>query len=140
MYPCYRDLLDLTEKPPIWWLNGVPRWCAFAPAEVSPYAREVALVLVRSQTTGTAYTVAIEHRPQPSLDLSSKPSLADTIPGGWVPYGDPPNDGEDHEGATMTALQIEVIEYWRRNASLAWERDASLEVALQDHPKGPNTH
>ena len=127
MYAHYDDILALTDKEPSWWDSGVPRYRAYSPAAISDiYARETALAEVRDQDTGKPFEVDVHSR-EPG-------SLRKGIAAGRLPIGDPPNDGSSHAGASMTAFQVRVIEYWSRDiaAGVPWTRDASLEVDLED--------
>lgn len=59
--------------------------------------------------------------------------IATSIRGGQIHYGDPPNHIDtDHAGSTMNSVPRRVLEYWTRNIRKGWDRDATLEVALEE--------
>ena len=124
----YQDILDRIPAPPIWWdEHGVPRYCVFAPTESADiYADEVALVLIECQDCRRQFAVAI--CPDRPTEL-----LADSIRANRIEYGDPPNVHCCPSGPTMSSIPRRVIEYWRTKETPSfgeWERDASLEIAI----------
>lgn len=126
MHAHFQDILALTDKEPAWWDGGVPRYCPYSPEAISDvYARETALAEVLDQESGRRFKVAVHSR--------DAGALRKAIDGGRLPIGDPPNDGSS-AGASMTALQARVVQYWSRAiaAGIPWNRDESLERDLED--------
>ena len=60
-------------------------------------------------------------------------SLAEAIQKGEIHYGDPPNDGNCRDGASMGCYNLRVLQYWSRaNEKHSWLRDSRLEIELPD--------
>ena len=120
----YFDIRDRIAEPPKWWDEfAVPRYCDFGPRRAANiYAREAALVLIECQCCGRQFRVCMSGR---------SGEIADEIRSGSLHYGDPPNVRCCPGGPSMNCIDLRVIEYWRRNKDLDWERDASLETALR---------
>ncbi len=138
MHHDYKDIRDKIPEEPQWFdENAVPRYCAFAPTEVADiYAREAALVLIRCQDCQHPFKVAFVHNRMNDVMrhmAKMEPiTLADLIRGKTLHYGDPPNIGCCAAGPTMNCDDIRVLEYWRKNKALEWERDKSLEIPLDE--------
>ncbi len=133
MHRCYSDILELTEKKPVWFdEQAVPRFCEFSPAEVDVYAHECALVEIACQGCDHRFKVAIV-----ADTHDGDPSIANAIRANEVHYGDPPNIQCCAAGPTMSSMSVRVIEYWTRQGpggvSLdVWVRDRTLEIELPD--------
>ena len=132
----YKDILDRIAEEPIWFDEaGVPRYCDFSPNEISNiYAKEVALVEIACQNCGTRFNVAIAYDPMADLITPWKDmqfTMVDSIKGGGIGYGDPPNIWCCPPGPTMSSDTIRVIEFWYKNKDLSWERDPKLEIVFQ---------
>lgn len=151
MHRHYADLLD-GRDPPQWWQDeGVPRFCAFAPGQVSDiYCDEAALVAITCQGCGTPFKVAFTSGSMDQVRalMADRPfrSLADLIRERALHYGDPPNAECCAAGPTMNSEPRRVLEYWRRHdqahvgpggtvtdvaAYMEWHRDPTLEVSIE---------
>lgn len=139
MHHHYSDILSRIPEPPHWWdEHAVPRWGPFAPdATANIYADEVALVEIACQNCGTRFRVAFTDsrggRMTRQIQRGGQVpelTLADVIRSGQLHYGDPPNAGCCPAGPTMNCDDLRVLEYWRR-PNWDWERDPSLELALE---------
>lgn len=127
MLNAYTDITERIAEPPLWWdESGVPRYCDFAADRVANvYAREAVLFEIACQACGREFRVA--------LSSGKAPSIADAIRSHELHYGDPPNVGCCVAGHTMNSVPLRVLQYWRRDQTtgFAWERDRSLEVAIE---------
>lgn len=124
----YKDIIAAAGKPWWWSESGVPRYCDFAPHLAHPEAMETALVEINCQGCGEEYKVAVSTSSRAEEQLSVSIRQAQR-----VGYGDPPAGGCCAAGDTMTAEEIQVIEFWsRNNKKFEWRRDKSLEVRLID--------
>lgn len=128
MHRCYSDILELTDKQPIWFDEyAVPRFCAFSPDCVDIYADEVVLFLIRCQSCGHEFSVIAC---QGGFDVQIS-SYAEAITEKELHYGDPPNIGCCSAGPTMNSEPVRVLEYWRRaSKQQAWQRDPKFEIEL----------
>jgi hypothetical protein len=128
----YEDIRSRIAEPPRWWdEDGVPRYCAFGPDEVSDiYADEAMLFEIACQSCKTLFLVA-GSRGAMGRFHNDRGSLADEIRRGTIHYGDPPNVGCCPAGATMNCDDLRVVEYWQRMTDpFDWQRDGSLEIAM----------
>lgn len=156
MHIHYHDILEAAGRAPEWWLNGVPRFNPFRPEDSDVYAQEAALLLVQSQGDGRTYRIGVSSRSTDPKERQLSTSIANRREVLNIADPDIPNDGEDHSGATMTALQIEVLEFWKKDPETwSWKRDERFELHLIDkdfenatptenpitasEPAGPNT-
>ena len=143
MLAAYNDILDLTDKTPIWWDEcGVPRFVSFLPELVNDiYANEAALVLISCQNCNAKFKVAfscnafanIQHKKaSPIIVLPIKTFIENKT----LHYGDPPRHHNEGYciGTTMNCNDIKVLEYWHK-FDLEWERDKSLEIELEERPE-----
>jgi hypothetical protein len=110
MHISYDDITRRIVDLPIWWLNGVPRYDAFAPSKLSAYAHEAALVKVECQMCYKQFLIGC-----------FGPSRH-----GEVPYrDDPPYHSSDREeycgGNSMGYTELQILEFWNMTA---WEPDA----------------
>jgi len=57
MHTAYNDILELTDREPVWWTeDGVPRFCEFHPDDASNiYATEVVLLEIACQECGRRF-------------------------------------------------------------------------------------
>lgn len=119
----YSDIRDRISEPPRWWDEcAVPRYCDFAPRHAANiYAREAALFLIECQACGKQFRVCM-------TSMSGK--VSEAIKDGSLHYGDPPNIECCDAGPSMNCIDLRVLEYWRRDGRLDWQRDASLEIEL----------
>lgn len=117
---------DIIEKmgPPTWWDDFYPRYCEFAPDEVSNiYSDEVALVEIACQSCQKRFRMAL------GRSQWTPPSLSSVIGNGSFYYGDPPNTRCCLAGPTMSCLNLRVLEFWRR-AQEGFVRVPELEIEL----------
>jgi hypothetical protein len=129
----YSDIRERIAEPPKWWDEcAVPRYCDFKPDETANiYAEEVALVEIQCQECATPFLVAFASSAMDRA-IYKAPSIAESITKGTLHYGDPPNVGCCIAGATMNCIDVRVVEYWnKKRAFLEWERDPSLEIAIE---------
>ena len=129
----YLDIRNRIPEPPSWWDEyAVPRYCAFAPDELANiYADEAALFEVECQGCRRAFMVAFSSSASERV-LRHYPTIAELIREGLLHYGDPPNVGCCAAGPTMNCIDVRVVEYWKQpRPGFDWERDASLEMALE---------
>ncbi len=124
MHTEYRDIRDIIPEPPKWFDEcAVPRYCAFAPQHAANiYAREAVLFLIECQACGHQFRVCLTSR---------SGEIAEEIRQGALHYGDPPNIRCCEAGPSMNCIDRNVLEYWRRNERLDWQRDPSLEIELR---------
>lgn len=128
MHVSYDDILDRIPEPPLWWLDGVPRYKAFGPAETSVYAFEALLVEAKCQHCQRPFTVGL-----PSLRQGVfRAALEQTndLPS----IGDPPRHDCDGPGNSMNMLATRVLEFWERVSEPSshgqWRRVPALELAF----------
>jgi hypothetical protein len=119
----YRDIRERIPEPPKWFDEcAVPRYCVFTPRQAANiYAREAVLFLIECQACGHQFRVCLTSR---------SGTVAEEIRQGTLHYGDPPNIECCPWGPSMNCIDLRVLEYWRRNERLDWERDPSLEIEL----------
>jgi len=129
MYIRYDDILHRIPEPPLWWLNGVPRYDPFAPQDVEVYSSQVALV--RSECTcGARYDVGI-HSTHHGWTLRDRLAF-------WarIGVGDPPNVECCQGGASDSAYEIAILQFWERDLSVIpgvdWHRVLEMEQPLRD--------
>lgn len=127
MYRSYKDIIDLVSKPPLWWVDGVPRFEPFSPNKAIAYGDEVALVHCRCQCCGFRYDIAKCGGGEPE-SLRDHYAL-------WrsVDIGDPPNFCCS-PGHASTAEEIEILQFWHAETPIHWVRDQSMELPCIDHP------
>ena len=129
----YSDIRDRIAEEPTWWdEDAVPRYCKFAPSEVSNiYAEEVVLLLIACQSCGHEFPVALSRASHGGLSAIVRgiktPTLTELVRSGSIWYGDPPNIYCCPAGPTMTSDTIKVLEFWRRQTIGGWIRDEELE-------------
>lgn len=134
----YYDILELTEKEPLWHdEHGVPRFAPFAPELVSDiYAEEVALLDLQCQSCGRHMQCAVSWSQLSAIADRQDPekaTLARRLRSGMADYGDPPcwHKGESQcSGSTMTAIEYRVLQFWRRDKTTNWVRVTELEIDL----------
>lgn len=101
----------------------MPRYCDFAPKYAANiYAREVALMLIQCQSCRQQFKVCMS---------GGRGSIAGAIKDGSLHYGDPPNIQCCAAGPSMNCIDVRVLECWRRDLGLEWERETSLEIDLK---------
>lgn len=128
----YHDILKRIAEPPKWWLDGVPRYDAFSPHDATVYARQVALVHIECRDCGTRYDVALVY---PNHEHRHDLRYVIDYGNAFETIGDPPNAcpqsfTSSHGGATMTAIQVAVLEFWER-PEFDWIRNPSFERPLR---------
>lgn len=134
MHVRFDDILKRIGEPPRWWLDGVPRYDAFRPEDVTVYSRRVLLVHAKC-VCGTDYFQGVE---------AGHPEFKAMLAQGTVGLGDPPNAchivgrGECTNSAT-SCREIRVIECWERvdyrtvrPGEREWQRRPQYEVELHD--------
>lgn len=131
----YADILALSPDPPRWWdERRVPRFCAFHPSEIADiYADEAALLLIRCQSCGREFKVAMS-RSTYDRHIRRRSYLANDIKANRITYGDPPNARCCPAGPTMSAVEVRVIEYWQRGRACDWQRVDEYEIDLNNQP------
>jgi len=134
----YEDILKLTKREPIWFdENAVPRYCEFSPKVIADiYADECSLVLIQCQSCHTEFKVAFSDEKFSIRKMITESfvgrklsTLAESIRGHQIHYGDPPNMRCCPAGNTMNCDDIKVLEYWRRS-KFGWKRIRKLEIVL----------
>lgn len=134
MHHHYEDIRSRIAGDPKWFdENAVPRYCEFAPNEVSDiYADEVALVGITCQGCEHRFKVAFSSssisRLMARRDNEAKVlTLAELIRTKAIHYGDPPNIDCCAAGPTMNSEPRKVLEFWARK-SFEWVRHPDLEI------------
>ncbi len=119
----YRDIRERSPEPPKWFDEcAVPRYCDFVPQHAADiYAREAALLMIECHSCGHQFPVCLSSRSR---------KIAEEIREGTLHYGDPPNIECCRAGPSMNCRDLRVLEYWRRNEHLAWQRDTAFEIEL----------
>lgn len=114
MYPSYEDITSRIPEAPGWWQEGgVPRYGVFTPRETaSIYANEAALVEIACQSCDARFHVSFH---ADKMDAYEGRSVADLIRSDSLHYGDPPNTGCCAAGATMSSINVRVVEYWSKD-------------------------
>lgn len=128
MYRSYRDIIDAVGKPPLWWVDGVPRFEPFTPRLAINYGREVALVHCRCQCCGFRYDIAKCGGGEPD-SLREYHALYCSME-----IGDPPNFCCSPGHATSVE-EIEILQFWYMPNYVDWVRDRSMELPCYDHPQ-----
>lgn len=113
--------------------NGVPRYADFHPNYCpNIYAKEVILMLIECQACGRKFKVEM-HWHQTSGDMSISEAIKkDDL--GYLHYGDPPRHKDDgvgrncHSGDTMNSEAIKILQFWRKDKNLEWERVEKYEI------------
>lgn len=120
----YKDITDKLGEP-IWWDEyAVPRYCEFHPNKVGNiYAEEVILLEIGCQECGFRYKVAMSY-------CYEGKSLTERVQNKQVHYGDPPNYCACSAGATMSCIDIRVLEFWKQE-DLEWIRKPELEIEIE---------
>ena len=128
MWVAYRDILDRIPEPPLWWLDGVPRYEPFKPYSTSVYAGEALLVQAKCQVCSKPFTLGLyswSNRPEFRKELEET--------GGLMGIGDPPSHDCTGPGNSMNSVPMRILEFWERVApAREWERVTSLEGELPD--------
>lgn len=131
MKEAYKDITDRLGKP-LWFdEGGVPRYVEFSPDICgSIYAREAMLIEIACQCCSKRFLVS-------GYGSSTvEKTFADLIREGLPPiYGDPPIFGHREGcagGDTMQSETLRIVEFWRYNEELEWERVPALEVHFPD--------
>ncbi|SNS91462.1 hypothetical protein SAMN06295955_107150 [Sphingopyxis indica] len=127
----YDDIIDRVSDRALWWLDGVPRYCAFDPELV--ISSEVALVHTECRECRTRYDVAVCPRAPLFANVRDQVAFENQ-----VNVGDPPVachllGARCAGGATMTSLQVRILEYWvqdRGTIPHIWRREPSMERPL----------
>jgi hypothetical protein len=130
MHINYKDILDLTDKKPLWFdQNGTPRFAPFHP-RLCPniYARQAVLYRIACQNCGHIFDVADTCGIFAAFDISEK------IMAHKLHYGDPPNIGCCPAGPTMSCEDLRIIEFWNKPFNGDWERIKEMEILLPEHP------
>ena len=126
MYIGYDDILSRIAEPPLWWLDGVPRYEPFHPTAVSVYATEALLVHIRCQVCARDYHVGL-HEPKEhgaSLFMTLLQTRRE------IGVGDPPNACPGGGcGAATNAEEVAVLQFWERHSGV-WRRVSELERGL----------
>lgn len=116
------DITDRISEPPTWWLNGIPRYCEYAPDRAT-FARTNMLVRVCCQQCRRAFAVAIgtqaillQNVVEPVLGYPFDSKTGETIS---EAHDDPPlhlrDDGFNCPGNPMIAEWIAILQVWERS-------------------------
>lgn len=116
------DITDRIPEPPIWWLNGIPRYCKFHPDEAT-FATTNMLVRVCCQQCHRKFDVAIGTQAillqdvvEPVLGYPFDSETGEPI---REAHDDPPfhlgDDGFNCAGNAMTAEWIAILQVWQRS-------------------------
>jgi len=116
------DITDRISEPPTWWLNGIPRYCEYAPDRAT-FARTNMLVRVCCQQCRRAFDVAIgtqaillQNVVEPVLGYPFDSKTGETIS---EAHDDPPfhlrDDGFNCSGNAMIAEWIAILQVWERS-------------------------
>jgi len=127
MHYNYLDILDLTNKQPVWYdQNGCPRFAKFTP-DLTPniYTNTVVLARIACQDCGKQFVV--------QMHADYWDSRCQLPPTRWH-YGDPPIHG--CVGDTMNCYDLELLEVWHRDGVKPWQRHPELEGVI-DLSGGP---
>lgn len=135
MWVSYNDILNRIADPPLWWLDGVPRYQPFKPFETSVYAGEALLIEAECQHCGKPFTLGL-HSPLHHGEFRSALERTNDLP----PIGDPPNHDCDGSGNSMNALPMRITEFWEKvNVATnpkhwrgEWQRVSTFEITLPD--------
>ncbi len=131
MHIRYDDITNEIDKPPVWWLNGVPRYRDFRPDDLNIYAQEAALLRVECQVCFKQFDIG-QYGP-------ASPSHARNVPY----HDDPPSHSSDSEeycgGGAMGFVLLRVLEFWKKaspgesgsHAYLSWFRDHENEIICE---------
>jgi hypothetical protein len=128
----YKDIIKRIAEGPMWFdEHGVPRYGEFRPETIANiYAQACALVLIRCQSCGTSFPVAMSWDRTEVLRTPTNVEQVRTIH-----YGDPPNIECCPSGPTMNCLDLRVLQWWRKDPGHAWLRVPEFEIMLPDHPE-----
>jgi hypothetical protein len=116
------DITDRISEPPTWWLDGIPRYCAYDPDKAT-FARTNMLVRVCCQQCRRAFDVAIgiqavllQNVVEPVLGYPFDSKTGKTIS---EAHDDPPfhlrDDGFNCPGNPMIAEWIAILQVWERS-------------------------
>ena len=134
MKPKYQDILDLASYPPTWYdQNGTPRYCEFLPHIVG--GQEAVLLKIECASCRERFLVAMNWSDTMSEDDMYPISYFIKNYRAAPNYGDPPrhnHKGNRCAGETMTCDDIRIMEFWRRNDDLEWERVLGYEIRLDE--------
>lgn len=125
MHIAYSDITSRIAEPPLWWLNGVPRYCPFRPQETDIYAREALLVHIRCQACGADFNIGLFD----PRDFGATSFRERLLQSRTLGVGDPPNSGCCDGGCSMSADEVAVLEFWERR-DRDWLRVPPLERDL----------
>jgi hypothetical protein len=134
----YYDILDITDKEPLWYdENGCPRFMPFSP-ELCPniYADECILLLIRCQDCHKDFKAQMSYyglRGGQSFQERVWRFMKDGHKPMFSPlhYGDPPIHG--CVGDTENCEDIKILEFWirnRNNGPFRWERAERFEIGI----------
>jgi hypothetical protein len=130
----YADIREKLGAPQWWDEHAVPRYCEFTPdATANIYTQEACLLLIECQNCGTEFKVCMS-----GSDCGFgrngfedwRGHLTKAVEDGSLHYGDPPNAGCCSSGPTMTSTPRRVLEFWRMERLLDWQRVPNFERAL----------
>jgi len=136
MHISYDDITERIAEPPLWWLEGVPRYRSFRPDDLNVYAQTVVLTEVECQMCFRKFNIG-QYSPSPGSPGAD---------GQQLPYrDDPPSHSSRAEescgGESMGFSELRILEFWRRVGfdpvaeppiMPHWVRDKAREVTLSD--------
>jgi hypothetical protein len=130
----FQDIVEKLGEPKWFDDNGYPRYCDFAPDEISNiYAREVAFLLITCQNCNTPFKVAVSSN---GFNWHGGPhSYRQIILDHAIGYGDPPNMHCCSAGPSMTSNPVRVLEFWERyvDGVFEWVRNPIYEINVDDY-------
>jgi hypothetical protein len=132
MWNSYKDIRDRAGEPDWWSDGGLPRYGTFDPHDVTVYGRYVAFVRIACQCCDQEFRVAVA--PDSWIQIPVLPKREST-PDPWdaigsFHFGDAPYHDCIGAGETMNSVPLEVLEFWKRENLVKWERDVAYEFVL----------
>lgn len=132
-FPNLNDITDRIAEPPLWWMQGVPRYRKFEPYHIGGIGFIVLLVRTECLSCRKAFDVVIatsEHV-GPHLLVEGTSKHIDAAP------GEPPyhlsKDGTSCGGCLVGADWTSVLQAWEPTSSLDWRRRRDLEGPFDDY-------
>lgn len=126
MYIEYDDIVSRIAEPPLWWLEGVPRYEPFHHQALCVYAQEALLVHIRCQICSKDFEIGL-YDPRPYSTPTFRALLNTRRE---IGVGDPPN-ACCFPGSSMGAVEVAVLQFWERPPNQReWRRVPELERGL----------
>lgn len=126
MHIDYTDITSRVSEPPLWWLNGVPRYDRFWPGMTG--GNEAVLVEAKCQHCGKPFVIG-----RSTWTSSGDALRREIVETRTINLGDPPWHCCPGPGDTMTTVPLEVFEFWMKVPGTAdYERVPELEIVIDD--------